>query len=110
MAVDKACVACFTTAVVVEDVQRTAEECRIAHQQLVVHHLHHCVLMTMPSPQAVVLFPLLACVLYSTNVQAETPANCGMSATTGCLNGAAYNYLDKKACGNNVYDRQTTVS
>jgi hypothetical protein len=39
----------------------------------------------------------------------ETPANCGMSETTGCLNGNAYNYLDKKVCGQTLHDRQEVV-
>lgn len=42
-----------------------------------------------------------------TKVVAETPANCNMSPTTGCLNGEAYNYLDKKTCGKSIYDRST---
>lgn len=49
------------------------------------------------------------CVLFLAGhtVAVETPANCGMSETTGCLNGNAYNYLDKKVCGNSLYDRHT---
>lgn len=40
-------------------------------------------------------------------VVAETPANCDTSPTSGCLNGEAYNYLDKKTCGQSIYDRNT---
>lgn len=57
------------------------------------------------------LVALLACEVVTNGINAaETPANCDTSETTGCLNGNAYNHLDKKPCGNAVYDRATVVS